>query len=69
MKELNIVLSDELYDAIHLLTISYPKMTRSEIIEALLRENDIVMREIRIMRFEPKSGVLAVSPKRLREKK
>jgi len=62
MKELNIVLSEELVDALECLSIFF-HISRSELIEQALRNTELIQHELDIIRAEPKDTVLAVSPK------
>ena len=61
-KKISIAISGELDEALTCISIAQG-LSKSRVIENLLREHAIIQKEIRIIREEPKTGILAASRK------
>ena len=61
-KKISVAISGELDEALTCIYIAQG-ISKSRAIENLLREHPIIQKEIRIIREEPKTGVLAASRK------
>lgn len=61
-KKISIAISGELNEALRCISIAQG-LSKSRVIENLLREHPIIQKEIQIIREEPNAGILAVSKK------
>lgn len=61
-KKISIAISGELNEALECVSIAQG-LSRSRVIENLLREHPVIQKEIQIIREEPNTGILATSKK------
>ena len=61
-KKISVAISGELNEALTCISIAQG-LSKSRVIENLLREHPIIQKEIQIIREEPNTGILAASKK------
>jgi len=61
-KKISVAISGELNEALACISIAQG-LSKSRVIENLLREHPIIQKEIQIIREEPDTGILATSKK------